>query len=145
MCPIFYCINLQCYKYIWKIILIRVGIGIPKYRKYGEIPMFNNIEYRKCSIPKFQYYWILKKFQYWSSILPKVSVLVTKIPKFHRSLILREKKLRIWFFWLFFIILSILGYFRYFSGFNTENVWYWKKKFKKNLKFILIFFFSENF
>ena len=60
-----------------------------------EIPKFNSIEYWKCSIPKFQYYWIpkywssivlnienvqyrnfntieyRKKFQYWSSIIPK--------------------------------------------------------------------------
>ena len=119
-----------------------MGIGIPKYRKYREIPKFNSIEYRKCSIPKFQYYWILKKFQYWSSILPKVSVLVPKIPKCQMSLILRKKIEKIFFFSKIF---SILGYFRYFSvffGIQYRKCLILKKKKieKKILKFILIFF-----
>ena len=80
----------------------REGIGIPKYQKYREIPKFNSIEYRKCSIPNFQYYWILKKFQYWSSILPKVSVLVPKIPKCQMSLILRNKILKKFKKYIFF-------------------------------------------
>ena len=66
-----------------------MGIGIPKYRKYREIPKFNSIEYRKCSIPKFQYYWIPKKIQYWSSIILKFSILVLKIPNFQTTWIMR--------------------------------------------------------
>ena len=55
-----------------------------------EILKFNSIEYWKRSIPKFQYYWIPKKFQYWSSIIPKFSVLLPKIPNFQMSWILRK-------------------------------------------------------
>ena len=47
-------------------------------RKYRKIPKFNSIEYRKCSIPKFQYYWILKIFNTEISILSntkKISIM----------------------------------------------------------------------
>ena len=48
------------------------------YRKNREIPKFNSIEYQKCSIPKFQYYWIPKVFNTEISILlntKKISIL----------------------------------------------------------------------
>jgi len=92
-----------------------VGIGIPKYQKYWEIPKFNSIEYRKCSIPNFQYYWMLKTFQYWSSIIPKFSILVPKIPNFPMSWILRI--FVIFNLRFFFKIYCNLGYFRYISVF----------------------------
>ena len=134
---------------------IRVGIGIPKYRKYREIPKFNSIEYRKCSIPNFQYYWILKKFQYWSSIIPKFSALLPQIPNLQMSWILRKKnsKKNFFFFLVFFFknsqyswVFSIFfGIFRYFSGFNIENNWYWKKKGKKKIRNFFETFFSRKF
>ena len=106
----------------------RVGIGIPKYQKYWYIPKFNSTEYRKCSIPKFQYYWILKKFQYWSSILPKASVLVTKIPKFHRSLILREKKFENFVFFIIFQNFQYSWVFSVFFGIQYRKCLILKKK-----------------
>ena len=113
-----------------------MGIGIPKYRKYREIPKFNSIEYRKCSVPKFQYYWILKKFQYWSSIVPKISVLFQKIPKFSKNVrnskkIIQkfEKKIEYFFPNDFFhlILITKFGIFGYCTEMDSIvlRFWYW--------------------
>ena len=49
--------------------VVHLGIfGISGIPKISVIP-FNTIEYWKCSIPKFQYYWILKMFNSEISIL----------------------------------------------------------------------------
>ena len=62
---------------------------------------------------------------------------------------------KIWefFVWKFFFkIICIFRYSsvfsgisRYFSGFNTENVWYWKKNRKKSSEIFFEFFFFRNF
>ena len=124
----------------------RVGIRIPKYKKYREIPKFNSIEYRKCSIPKFQYYWIPKQIQYWSSIIPKFSILVLKIPNFQTTWIMRIIFCKNWrtdFFFKFFskfsVFFGIFGIFQYFSvgfGIRHRKSFILKKKFReKKFKF----------
>ena len=99
----------------------RVGIGIPKYRKYRKIPKFNSIEYWKCSIPKFQYYWILKKIPIPKFNNTEIFGIIPKIPKSQISLYAEKKYKKIQnffsqiFFWTFFQ--QFLDFFREFPVF----------------------------
>ena len=63
------CFPIGRFEFRKNLLWIRVEIRILKYQKHRKIPKFNTIEYRKCSIPKFQYYWILKMFNTEISIL----------------------------------------------------------------------------
>ena len=55
--------------YYFMVVCSRAGIGIPKYRKYREIPKFGIPKYWKFQYRKFQYYWIPKMFSTEFSIL----------------------------------------------------------------------------
>ena len=52
--------SFNIYTYFLYITLTRAGIGIPKSRKYREIPKFGIRKYQKFESRNFQYYWIPK-------------------------------------------------------------------------------------
>ena len=124
-----------------------------------EILKFNSIEYWKCSILIFQYYWIPKIFNTEISILlntKKVSILKfnsTKLfgispdlPKIPKCTIFSAKEIRQFCFsknfWIFFdICLVFFGIF----GIDKKNTEFWDENWilKKKIKFFFGFFYRK--
>ena len=114
----------------------RAGIGIPKYRKYREIPKFGIPKYRKFESRNFQYYWIPKILNTEFSILlntEKYPIPNFNIQDYYRKYrtTFTEKKEILFLksfeisFYLLLVFLVSFDIFRYFSVFiGIEKFWY---------------------